>query len=239
MSKITTEKQDNFIDSEKVSKIKVKIYGLGSIGSILAQQLALTGFTDITGYDMDTVDSDNVGSQLYTKNEVGIKKTEALKKLLKDWYDYDIETIEGEITKDTQILPEENTIYFCAFDSLEARQIVWEKLKDMPVIWGESRIGRSAQRFYFVDLKDDSEPNKEWIKNYEESLNPNGPRIELKCGDKGCFSSNAELVSKIVKQMVNIAENKPLATMMIGDWGTPPPIFIAPTEEVPGKVEYD
>jgi molybdopterin/thiamine biosynthesis adenylyltransferase len=236
MAGITNEKQANFINAEKLSKWKIKIFGLGSIGGEMVKQLALVGFQDITGYDFDTVDPDNIGSQVFVNEHIGMLKTEAIQKLMKDWYDFDVSVIDEKITEETEILPEENTIYFCGFDSLEARKILWDKLKNFPVMWSESRIGRTSQRFYIIDLKNRDE---DWITNYEKTLDLNGPRTELQCGDKGCFPSNAELVSKIIRQFVNIAEKKPFATHMISDWGTPPAIFIAPTEDVPEEINWD
>ena len=236
---ITNVKQANIINSKLVDNWRLKIFGVGSIGSILAKQAALTGFNDITVYDMDIVESENLGSQEFTLQHIGMKKTEALKKLLKDNYNYDIVATDGEITKETVILPEERTIYFCAFDSLEARNILWKKLKDFPIVWGESRIGRTAQRYYFVDLRKRGEICEEWIKEYEKTLDPKGPRTELKCGEKGCYPSNAELVGKIMRQLVNIAENKDLATQYIGDWGMPHAVFVAPEQEVPLEIKYD
>ena len=239
MSGITDVKQANIIDSDKISKWKLKIFGIGSIGSNLIKQAALTGFKDIVGYDMDTVEHENIGSQEFTIQHIDMKKTDAIQKLMKDCYDYDISVIDGEITKDTEILPEANTIFFCAFDSLEARNMLWDKLKQFPIVWGESRIGRTAQRYYFVDLRDQSEKNKEWIDRYQESLDPKGPRTELKCGEKGCYSSNSELVGRILRQLVNIAEEKEIATQYIGDWGMPPSIFVMPEQEVPSEIKYD
>jgi len=235
-SGITDVKQANIIDSEKISKWKVKVFGIGSIGSNLIKQLALTGFSDIVGYDFDTVDSDNIGSQEFDIRHIGMKKTEAIQKIMKESFNYDVAVVDGELTEKSEILPEENTIYFCGFDSLTARKLLWDKLKNFPVIWGESRIGRTAQRFYFVDLKN---RNEEWIKQYEESLDPSGPMTTLKCGEKGCFSSNSELVAKIVRQMVNIAEGKNVATMFVGEWGCPPSIFVAPKDEFPKEIKYD
>lgn len=236
MSGITDVKQANIINSKKLSKWKVKVFGIGSIGSNLIKQLALTGFKDIVGYDFDTVDDENIGSQEFDISHIGMKKTVAIQKLMKDRYNYDVAVVEGELTEKTDVLPEANTIYFCGFDSLKARKLLWDKLKNFPVIWGESRIGRTAQRFYFVDLKNRDE---KWIKQYEESLDPKGPMTELKCGEKGCYSSNSELVAKIVRQIVNIAEGKDVATMMISDWGYPPSIYVAPVQVVPKEVKYD
>lgn len=236
MTGITDVKQANLINSKKLSKWKVKVFGIGSIGSNLIKQLALTGFKDIVGYDFDTVDEENIGSQEFDIRHIGMKKTAAIQKLMKEGYNYDVAVVDGEIKKETEILPEDNTIYFCGFDSLKARKLLWDKLKTFPVIWGESRIGRTAQRFYFVNLKN---RNEEWIKQYEESLDPKGPMTTLKCGEKGCYSSNAELVAKIVRQCVNIAEGNDVTTMMVSDWGYPPSIFVAPIQKVPKEIKYD
>jgi len=236
MSHITDEKQAKIIDSEKVNQWKVKVFGIGSIGSNMIKQLALVGFKDIIGYDFDTVDNDNIGSQEFRAKHIGMKKTEAIQSLMKEDYEYDVAVVDEKITKDTEILPEEKTIYFCGFDSLEARKLLWDKLKTFPIVWGESRIGRTSQRFYFVDLRN---RNEDWIKKYEDSLDPKGPRTELKCGEKGCYPSNAELVGKITRQMVNIAEGKVFATQYIGDWGYCPSVFVMPEEEVPTHLTYD
>ncbi len=230
MTGITTAKQANLISDEKVRGWKVKVYGLGSIGSILVKQLALVGFKDITGYDFDTVDDDNIGSQEFRVGHVGLKKTEAIQKLMKEDYGFDMRVVEGKIDANTPVMPEDKTIYFCAFDSLEARKILWDKLKTFPVIWGESRIGMTSQRYYFVDLKN---RNEEWIAEYDASLDPSGPRTELKCGEKGCYPSNAELVGKLVRQFVNIAEEKDVTTLYVGDWGTFNGINRTPEREVP------
>ena len=228
-SVITDVKQSELIDSAKVKKWKVKVFGIGSIGSLLIHQLAMVGFEDIVGYDFDTVDDENVGSQLFNKNHIGMKKTEAIQKIMKDGYDFDVSVVDGKIDKETEILPETNTIYFCAFDSLEARKMLWDKLKGFPIVWGDARIGRDNQRYYFVDLRDRDE---DWVKEYEKSLDFNGPRTELKCGEKGCFSNNAEIVGKIVRQLVNIAEEKSLTTLYIGKWGEPECICKKPLQEL-------
>jgi molybdopterin/thiamine biosynthesis adenylyltransferase len=236
MSKITDSKQKDFIDSSKVGNWKVKVFGVGSIGSNLIKQLALTGFKDITAYDFDTVDEENLGSQEFDMTHLGMKKTEAIQKLMKDHYDYPVKIVEGKIEEATTLSPDADTIYFCGFDSLEARNMLWKKLKRFPVVWMESRIGRDQQRFYVLDLRN---PDPLWLQDYEVSLDPEGPRTELTCGEKGTYGSNSELVAKIVRQMVNIAENKPFITMYIGAWGTPGSIYRMSNQEAPLENQVD
>lgn len=216
MSVITDVKQSAFINSEALSNWKVKVFGVGSIGSNLIKQLALTGFKDITAYDFDTVDEDNLGSQEFNKNHIGMPKTEAIKKLMDEAYDFEVKTVDGKLTEESEIIPEDRTIYFCGFDSIPARKLLWDKLKKFPIVWMETRIGREHQRFYIVDLR---KQDDNWLQEYEATLAPDQPMSELSCGEKGCYSSNSELVGKVVRQMVNIAEGKPFTNLYIGAWG--------------------
>lgn len=239
MSQITNVKQANLIDADKVGNWTLRIFGIGSIGSITVKQAALAGFDNIIGYDFDEVEDENIGSQEFWGCHVGMKKTDAIVDLMKKAYDFDVQVVEGEITPDSDICPESDTIYFCAFDSLEARKLLWDKIRAFPVVWAETRIGRTAQRYYIIDLRDDSEENLKRIEEYEKSLDPQGPRTELKCGEKGTYPANAELVGCLMRQFVNIAEGKDFATLRIGDWGMPPPIFVMPEQEVPSEIVYD
>jgi molybdopterin/thiamine biosynthesis adenylyltransferase len=235
MTGITTVKQDEFISAEQLSRWKIKVFGLGSIGSVAVKQLALVGFKDIVGYDYDVVEGNNIGSQEYRIKHVDMKKTAAMKQIMEEDYNFQIKVVDGEITEDTLVLPEANTIYFCAFDSLGARKMLWNKIKNFPVVWAETRIGRTSQRYYIVDLRN---RDQEWIEEYEATLDSSGPRVELTCGEKGCYPSNAELVAKLLKQFVNIAENKPPAQLFVGDWGGINSIYRAPEEEMPEEITY-
>lgn len=239
MSLVSDAKQSNLISSDAIKKYKIKIFGLGSIGSILTKQLVLTGFTDITGYDFDTVDADNIGSQEFKAKHIGSLKTDALKAMIKEDYDVDISVINGKLDEKSLILPEDNTIYFCAFDSIPARKLLWDKLSKFPIIWGETRIGRTAQRYYFVDLRKTDDESIKWKEEYSAALSPDQPMTTLKCGEKGCYASNAELVSKVVRQIVNIAENKDLTTLFVGEWGEHDGIYRKPVQEVVKEIIYD
>jgi len=233
---LTQIKQKGFIDNEKVSKWKLKIFGVGAIGATLTVQAARVGFKDISVYDFDKVEEENIGSQEFKVPHIGMKKTEAIQKMMSDDYNMDITAIDGKVTKKTEIFPEDNTIYFCGFDSLEARKMLWDKIKGFPIVWGESRIGRDEQRYYFVDLR---EKNDKWVTEYEKTMASDAPRTELKCGEKGTYPSNAELVGKLVRQLVNIAEGKPITTLYAGKWGRDNAIYREPKEELAGEIKYD
>ena len=60
----------------------IAIIGCGGIGSWTALSLAKLGFTDITLFDDDTVDEENIPSQCYSPNQIGKPKVEALHDVL-------------------------------------------------------------------------------------------------------------------------------------------------------------
>lgn len=58
------------------------IIGCGSVGSFVAMYLVRSGVTSITLYDNDVIEPHNLGNQLYTTDDFGKPKTEALKEYL-------------------------------------------------------------------------------------------------------------------------------------------------------------
>lgn len=61
---------------------EVHIIGVGAIGSNIASQLVRLGVTDIHIWDFDTVDEHNITNQIYTSEDIGKLKVDALKEYL-------------------------------------------------------------------------------------------------------------------------------------------------------------
>lgn len=70
-----------FFDPSKVKRM-IHIIGCGSIGSNVAELLARYGITNITLWDYDTVESHNIANQIFTEEDVGKLKTDALAEYL-------------------------------------------------------------------------------------------------------------------------------------------------------------
>ena len=223
---LNLSKQALLIDDAKVKKYTIHIFGLGSIGSHLGRALCKTGFVNIVGYDFDSVDNDNISAQAYSPKHEGLKKTEAFKQMLIEETGVEPIVYDGKVDEKTEIKIEANSIYFVAFDSIPARKLVWDKVKNFPVPYGETRIGMFDYRFYFVV------PGKtpmDWKFGYEKLLDPNQPMTELKCGEKCSFGPNTCLVSLVLRQMLNIIEEKDIIYSYIGNWLTPDNIVIKST----------
>lgn len=69
---------------EKVKKASVGIAGLGGLGSNVAVSLARLGIGKLLLIDFDVVEPSNLNRQQYFVKHIGMKKTNALKELIKE-----------------------------------------------------------------------------------------------------------------------------------------------------------
>ena len=59
-------------------KGRIHIIGCGAIGSTLAEEIVRYGIENITLYDFDVVESHNIANQIYTEEDIGKTKVQAL-----------------------------------------------------------------------------------------------------------------------------------------------------------------
>lgn len=208
-------RQSKLVPKKQIDEWTIKVFGVGSIGSHFVKTLAKTGFEHIDVYDMDTVEEENIAAQAFDFRHVGKNKVDAIAEIVKESSALDIKTFHGRITKDTSIEAEPNTMYCVCFDNFEARKLVWNKLKDFPIIFVDARIGQYNLRHYLTDTV-----NKNWAKEYEESLNPDGSS-DLLCGEKACAPINAMLGGMLTMNLVAYISGKDYVRKFIGNAMTP------------------
>jgi hypothetical protein len=121
----------DFFNPSKVTE-RVHIIGCGSVGSSVAELLVRFGLTRLTLYDSDQVQRHNIANQAYTVNQVGMRKTEALKDLLKSINpDVDTHLIMKTNWDDTVRIS--GYIFMCV-DTVEVRRDIVTSCKDNPYI---------------------------------------------------------------------------------------------------------
>lgn len=187
----------------------IHIFGCGSIGSHLAFTLAKTGFTNITVYDFDEVDEANIYPQMFKPSQIGKLKTESIKETIKEFTNIDIEIVNEKITEQTEIPMQNDAYYVLAFDSLEARKLVYAKLKDLPIKLLDARIGSFNFRIYFITCD-----KKEHIDFYEKTFK--GEVSDLPCGEKSMNYINEYVVSMITNFIVQDLNGKSVPSRFIG-----------------------
>ncbi|MDX1279242.1 ThiF family adenylyltransferase [Oceanihabitans sediminis] len=194
---LNLSRQAILVPKDNIDQWNIEVFGVGSVGSHVVKCLAKTGFENIKVYDMDIVESENIAAQAFDFKHIKMNKVDAMKDIVKESTGIEIETEHGTITEETEITPEPNTIYCCFFDSLEARKLVFNKLKDFPVVFVDARIGKYNLRHYLVELEEAT-----YKESYEKTLETT-TLSELACGEKACAPINLQLAGLIVMNIVN------------------------------------
>jgi len=204
-------RQSKLVPIKKINEYTIKVFGVGSVGNHLVKLLAKTGFKNIEVYDMDTVDTENIAVQGFDFSHLGMNKVDAIAKIVKDGTDTEIVTNHGQVTEETVIDAEPNTIYCCVFDSFAARKIVFNKLKDMPVVFVDGRIGGFNLRHYLIDCS-----NKDSVISYEKTLNT-GAVSEMTCGEKASAPINYQIAGKMVMNIINYIAGRTYVKRFLGN----------------------
>lgn len=114
-------------DIRKIEKTKIIIIGCGGLGSNIAKALVRTGFLKITIIDFDIVELKNLNRQDFYIDQVGMKKTEALKEnLLKINNEALIETLNLKITEENIEVLKKADIVVEAVDKEEYKRLIFE-----------------------------------------------------------------------------------------------------------------
>lgn len=81
MAAMNLAKSYEFFQPE-MCKNRIHIIGCGAIGSTVAENLVRFGLTKITLYDFDVVEGHNIANQMFTQEDIGKPKVQALAEYL-------------------------------------------------------------------------------------------------------------------------------------------------------------
>ena len=112
---------------KEIQKARIIIGGCGGIGSNLAFQLARMVPANITIYDDDNVEMVNMAGQLFSFNDLGKSKVDAMADMITSYTSMQqVNAIKAKFTSVT----EPGDIMLCGFDNMEARKTffnAWKK----------------------------------------------------------------------------------------------------------------
>ena len=205
-------KQTKIYNPKTDQQPKIHIYGAGSIGSWTTLCLAKTGFTDITIYDYDQVEEDNIPARFYMPIE-GSRKELKINALYDEVYNFTnikIEKVNGKITKDTELDIKIHTIHILALDNIETRKIIIEKLKGYPVYIIDGRIGGTTWELYSFKGSDTED-----LKEYQETLKRK--MTDEECGNKTSCPINMIIAGKITAEVLKISTYKNQSKQQLGN----------------------
>ena len=116
--------------SKKLKKTRVCILGLGGLGSNVAVLLTRSGIGSLKLVDFDTVEASNLNRQQYRISHIGIKKTEAIKTIIKEINPFvEIETLDIKVDRENiYSIVGDIEIVVEAFDRAETKAMLMEEL---------------------------------------------------------------------------------------------------------------
>ena len=189
---------------------QICLVGTGSVGSFTALALAKMGAKISRIYDDDKIESHNIPNQFFRLNDVGKKKTTAMKQLLKDFAETDVKT-DGRVTLSTLFSEE---IIISAVDSMDSRKIIWEQVKESkPEYYIDSRMGGKVFSVFTVDMNKPEE-----IEKYEESLVDDSETSPIPCTERTIIFNVLGLASFVCNQISKICNGDKLVNEIHFDY---------------------
>lgn len=137
----------------------VSIIGAGATGSFTALALAKMGMTKIDVFDKDSIEEHNFPNQLFPTKTLGMNKAEALKEVVKEYTDVDIDA--KPVFYNDQAL---HSIVIVALDTMVGRKKVFQNsLKGGVELLIDSRTGAELFMLLTVDMR--LECIQDWYKS--------------------------------------------------------------------------
>ena len=177
---------------------KITVVGAGAIGSFTVLALAKMGFTDITVYDFDTIEIENMNCQFYRHSDIGKPKVEALYELVKDFTNVEVEA-KNELYEG-QMCP---GIIISAVDSMEVRKLIWDTHKEVGIhtkMIIDPRMGAEVALMYVMNPM-----NYDDIESYDKTLYSDDEAVQERCTAKATMYTACMLSGLVAKAVKDIA----------------------------------
>lgn len=171
---------------------EITIIGAGAIGSWTALALAKMGFSKISIWDHDTVDIENMNSQIYSYTDIGRPKVYSLAGQIKLQTDIDV-----KINHAAYELGFFNGIVICAVDSMKIRKQLWNEHKERAVNCKaiiDARMGAETALLFSMNpmnLKD--------CEDYAATLYTDESAVQERCTAKATVYTALMLSGLVVK----------------------------------------
>lgn len=184
--------------SKKLKKTRVCILGLGGLGSNVAILLARSGIGFLKLVDFDTIEASNLNRQQYRVSHIGMKKTQAMKSIIREinpFVEVNILDIKADreniysIVGDIEIVVE-------AFDRAETKAMILEELltdKNKIVVSASGMAGLgSANEIVTRKIKDNFYLIGDNYSDYEEYSGIMSTRVMI------CAAHQANMVLRLI-----------------------------------------
>ena len=197
---------------------QINIIGCGSVGSTLVELLARYGLTDFVLWDMDIVESKNIVNQMFSQQDIGHLKVEAVENII---CSINPDAKDSIILKPNGWQGEQVRGYvFLAVDNIEIRKDFMEKNKYNPNIKGvfDIRTGLYDAQCWAADWND-----KKMKENLKNSMNFTHEEVATStpvsaCGVVQGLAPTVRMICCLaVTNFINFATEGELKKMIVAD----------------------
>jgi molybdopterin/thiamine biosynthesis adenylyltransferase len=184
----------------------VHIIGCGGINSFTAFYLAQMGIKKLVLWDYDEVEEHNIPNQNFLLEHIGMKKTTALAKLIKDKVGIEVKIKDRFFSEDSKIT-DDNAIVIVGTDNISSRKIVYEHCKgnEKVKMFLDGRLGGLAFNIFTINPHEEADQEL-----YEENLFEEGESDGLPCTAKSIIFVGAHIGALICQQVFAIMTERPV-----------------------------
>lgn len=143
-TELNTSRFSSAIWYNKVQEKVITVAGLGGIGSYVYYLLTRMQPSFITIYDPDVVEAVNMSGQLYSKEDLGKSKTQAMLDMAHKYSSY---YRTGAFKEPFTSTSSATSIMICGFDNMEARKVFFNSWKE----YVELRPDSEQKHCLFID----------------------------------------------------------------------------------------
>jgi molybdopterin/thiamine biosynthesis adenylyltransferase len=201
------------IVSQEQLRMPVHIIGCGGIGSPTSLALGKMGCQHLTLYDDDRVSDHNLPNQFYRHHDIGRFKVEALKDILAEYTEAQVETVCKRIDRG-----EFAGIVIFAVDSMSARRQIWEssvRFRQKIALFVDARMGAEVCRIYSIVPFDPDD-----VRFYESTLYSDAEADPEPCTQRAIIYNTLSIASLISNQVKKFARTETLRRELAFDLKT-------------------
>ena len=205
-------RQIDLVDTEAL-ETPISLIGCGGIGSFTALALAKMGCGQLTVFDDDLVEEQNIPNQLYRLSDVGHLKVERLADIISAFTGIAIQA-RPERVQNQRL----QGIVVCSVDSMEARRKIWDRsirFKASVAAYIDARMGAEVSRIYTVLPQD-----PDHVRFYEMTLYSDDEAWQVPCTAQAIVYTGFGIASLVAGQVKRVAMGEVCKREMIFDHRT-------------------
>ncbi|MEM5810056.1 MAG: ThiF family adenylyltransferase [Candidatus Aenigmatarchaeota archaeon] len=213
-------RQLGILNPRNFRHISLQIVGVGGIGSVVAIEMAkMLQWNQIIVYDPDKVEEHNISNQIYSREDIGRAKVDAIREILLEYaVGVSPENVIGKCGRfedEKDNVGSSPQIIIVGVDTMESRKRIWERVKYKPNVEGyiEGRMSPSVLRLYTI--RNCCDPNI--IRRYEETLYTDEEALDLPCTAQAVIDAPFIMAGLIGIQVRKILMREPLPMEIIFD----------------------